>query len=308
MKLLPIAEVKDLIIHAPERSFVSFYNSPYHSHKEDAAVDIYANSRDYDFAPSPVVGRIKKIYGFKPPKSRHFPVHDREQLIILESKGKISLYIRLLHIAPRIKVGDQVSVGDELGLLTRSGFFDFWTDPHIHVEVRGNGNLIRARGSLPMNPLSSSDEVLGFRGDVFEGLEVFSVKEDYVLLKARNLSRIGGFWGVGCTVGEEAGILDGGIPHYPCGGVYLPYPNSVKIGENVRLGETVIGKVERLHRNFAFYQGSPISVYINDIRVRGLSLYFFLSNQKTIKIIPEKPKKLPLKGGESVKISLKSMV
>lgn len=307
LKLIPVAEVKDVIIHTPEKSFVSFFNSPYHSHKENTAVDIYINSREYDFAPSPVEGRIKQICEVKTPKSRYFTVNDKEQLIILELNRKNLLYIRLLHIIPNIKVGKKISIGDELGFLVRSGFFDFWTDYHIHVEVRGASNLIRAKGSLPINPIMSKHYIIDFRDDVFKGLEVFSVKENYTLLKAKNLSRIGNFYGVGCSVGKEVGILDGGIPHYSYGGIYLPHSNSVKIGEKVRLGKTIIGKVERLHRNLAFFQGNALSVHINEIRVKGLSLYLFLYNQKTIKIIPEKPKKLPLKRGESVKISLKRL-
>jgi len=75
-----------------------------------------------------------------------------------------------------------------------------------------------------MKPLSSENGVLDFRGDVFQGLEVFYVKADYALLKAKNTSRIGGFWGVGCTVDGEAGILDGGLPYYSYGGVFYLTP------------------------------------------------------------------------------------
>lgn len=307
MKLVPIAEVKDLIVCAPEDAFISFYNSPYYSHKGGAAIDIYVPRRSCDFAPSPVEGRVKKIYGFKPPTPAFFPTQDREDLIILESKGRPALYVRLLHIVPSVKVGDAVSVGDELGTLIRSGFFNFWTDLHIHVDVRGNGNLVRAKGSLPLHPISSRNKALESRGDIFEGLEVFSVREDYTLLTARNTSRLGHFWGVGCTVGETGGLLDGGIPHYSCGGVYLPNSTSVHVGEKVRLGGTLLGTVERLNGTMAFFRGEPLLIHINDHRLRGLSLYLFLSNQQTIKIIPEKPMKLPFHTGESVDISIQPM-
>ena len=307
VELLPIAEVNDVVVCAPEDAFISFYNSPYYSHKGGAAIDIYLSHRDGDFAPSPIEGRVKKIYRFKPPTLRFFPTQDREDLIILESRGRPALYVRLLHIVPSVKVGDQVSVGDELGSLIRSGFFNFWTDLHIHVDVRGNGNLVRAKGSLPLHPLSSQDKALESSGDIFQGLEVLSVQEDYTLLKARNTSRLGRFWGVGCTVGETGGLLDGGIPHYSCGGVYLPTSTSVHVGEKVKLGGTIIGTVERLDGTMAFFRGEPLWISINDHKLRGLSLYLFLSDQQTIKLIPEKPMKLPFHTGESVDISIQPM-
>jgi hypothetical protein len=271
-------------------------------------VDIYLSSRSYDFAPSPVEGRVKKIYEFKPPRSGPFPVPGKEQLLILESRGHTTLYTRLLHVAPSVKVGNRVSVGDELGLLIRSGFFNFWTDHHIHVDVRGDGNLVRAKGSLPLHPYSEGDRVSVFKGDVFEGLRVSSVTDDYALLKARNTSRLGCFWGVACTVGNDTGLLDGGVPHYSFEGVYLPRSHSVKVGERVRLGETIIGRVERLQGAVAYFRGVPLSVHVNQTRVRGLSLYLFLSAQNTIKIVPEAPMKMSLKRGESVELSLKTLM
>jgi hypothetical protein len=304
MKLVPIAEVKNVVVFAPEAAFVSFYNSPYYSHKGGAAIDIYEPRNNSDFAPSPVAGRVKKIYGFKPPRPRFFPTRDEEDLIILESKGTPPLYIRLLHIVPSVKVGDQVSVGDELGTLVRSGFFNFWTDLHVHVDVRGDGNLVRAKGALPLHPISSQNKALEPRGDVLEDLEVFSVQDDYTLLKTRNLSRLGRFRGVGCTIGETGGLLDGGIPHYSCGGVYVPNSSSVHVGEKVRLGGTIIGTVERLDGTMVFFRGEPLLIHINNHRLHGISLYLFLSDQNTIKLIPEKPMKLPFHPGESVDISI----
>jgi hypothetical protein len=176
------------------------------------------------------------------------------------------------------------------------------------VDVRGTGNLLRAKGSLPLHPFSEEDEVLDFKGDVFEGLEVSSVTEDYVLLKVRYAYRLGCFWGVACTVGNDTGLLDGGVPHYMCGGVYLPGSHAVKVGDTVRLGETIIGRVERLHGPVAFFRGIPLSFYVNQTRIHGLSLYFFLSEQKTIKIVPEAPMKMSLKRGESVEFSVKSLM
>jgi hypothetical protein len=307
LKLLPIAQVDDVTVSAPEAGCISFYNSPYYPHTSGAAVDIYVPSRWHDFAPSPVEGRVAQIYEFTPPKSGPFPVPKREHLLILKSSGTPSRYTRLLHVAPSVKVGDRIAVGDDLGRLIRSGFFNFWTDPHIHVDVRGDSNLLRAKGSLPLHPFSDGTAVQDFKGDVFEGLEVASITPDYALLRTRHAARLSGLWGVPCTVGEDTGLLDGGIPHYSCGGVYLPSSHTVTVGEPVRLGATLIGWVTRLQGTMAYFRGTPLAIHVNQTQIRGLSLYLFLSDQKTIKILPKAPHKMPLQRGESVSLSLHSL-
>ena len=47
-----------------------FFNSSYYAHRENRANDIYSTNDEKKFmAYSPVTGRIKKIYDFKPPTS-----------------------------------------------------------------------------------------------------------------------------------------------------------------------------------------------------------------------------------------------
>ncbi len=304
MRLQPIARVGDVTVSAPEAGCISFYNSPYYPHISGAAVDIYVPRQWYDVAPSPVEGRVKHIYAFTPPTSGFFPVADREHLLILESGGNPPRYIRLLHVAPSVKVGDHIAVGDDLGRLIRSGFFSFWTDPHIHVDVRSDGNLLRAKGSLPLSPFTDGTVVQDVKGDIFDGLIVASKTDDYALLRPRYTARLGGLRGIACSVGEEIGLLDGGIPHYACGGVYLPASHLVKVGEAVRLGEALIGRVTRLQASMAYFQGTPLSVHVNQTQLRGLSLYLFLSDRHTIKILPTATRKLPLHCGDSVSLSL----
>jgi len=135
VRLQPIARVGDVTVSAHEAGCISFYNSPYYPHTSGAAVDIYVPRQWDDVAFSPVEGRVKQIYAFTPPASGSFPVAEREHLLILESDGTPPRYIRLLHIVPSVKVGDHIAVGDALGRLIRSGFFSFWTDLHIHVDL-----------------------------------------------------------------------------------------------------------------------------------------------------------------------------
>ncbi len=307
VRLQPIAQVGDVTVSAPNAGCVSFYNSPYYPHTSGAAVDIYVPRQWHDIAPSPVEGRVKQIYAFTPPTSGSFTVAEREHLLILESSGTPPRYIRLLHILPSVKVGDHIAVGDALGRLIRSGFFSFWTDPHIHVDVRSDGNLLRAKGSLPLSPFPASATVQDLKGDIFDGLIVTSKTDDYALLRPRYTARLGGLKGVACSVGEDTGLLDGGIPHYACGGVYLPASHSVKVGAAVRLGETLIGRITRLQASMAYFQGTPLSIHVNQTRLRGLSLYLFLSDRYTLKILPTTTRELPLQCGDSVSLSLDAL-
>jgi hypothetical protein len=66
-------------------------------------------------------------------------------------------------------VGDVVEVGKPLGILLRSGFFDFWTDPHIHVEVRSPSDPIRAMGGFMLERLIKLDTVTGLTKELLGG-------------------------------------------------------------------------------------------------------------------------------------------
>lgn len=293
-------------IYAPKDSYISFFNSPYYAHRETLAIDIYPISEEKRLiAYSPVTGRIKKIFEFKPPTPKFFDGPNVEQLLILESNARSDLHIRLLHIDTEVNVGELISIGDALGTIVRSGFFDFWTAPHLHVEVRKNVNLIRAKGSEPIIPVIKGKGRRDNRVPSTATFEVVSVEENYSLMKSSGDSRIGGIHGIGCTVGRDLGILDGGIPHYPFGGTYLPPTHSVKVGDSVKLGSIVLGKVVSVLKNLAFFKRKPLKAYLNETRIRGISAFLNFKARGLIKIIPMTPHEFQHVQGDIVRLTLK---
>jgi hypothetical protein len=306
LQFLHVAKAENVNIYASNNSYVSFFNSPYYAHRENLAIDIYPTPKKKTVtAYSPVTGRIKKIYAFKPPTSKFFDGHNLEQLIIVESMVRSDTHIRLLHIDSELNVGDFVSTGDTLGTIVRSGFFDFWTAPHIHVEVRKNVNLIRAKGSEPIIPVIKGKRVIDNRVSSDSVFKVLSVEENYVLVKVGRESSIGKIYGLGCTLCEGLGILDGGIPHYPFGGAYLRSTHSVKVGDSVKLGSIILGEVVRIVKNLAFFKRSPLKAYINEARIRGISVFLNLRACGVIKIVPMTPNELQLVQGDLVRFTLK---
>jgi hypothetical protein len=305
MNCLQVAKVGKVKLYAPKDGYISFFNSPYYAHKKNLGLDIYPSSKNPLTAYSPVTGRVKKIYNFTPPTPKYFEAQQAEQLIILESKVSSKIHIRLLHIDSELEVGEFISVGDELGTIVRSGFFNFWTTPHIHVEVRKKGNLIRAKGSEPIIPYINGKRIRDTREINDAILHVISVEENYILAKSGEPSRIGGIYGLGCTLGRDLGILDGGIPYYPFGGAYITSNNLVKMDDNVKLGSVILGKVVRVLKNLAVFKRIPLRAYINGTHIRGISVFLSFRAQGLVKLIPMTPNELPLVPGETIQLTLR---
>ncbi|MHA2313672.1 MAG: hypothetical protein ACXACF_00045 [Candidatus Hermodarchaeia archaeon] len=281
--MLKIATAEKVNIYAPKESYISFFNSPYYAHRENLAIDIYPTRDNPPItAYSPVTGRIKKIYTFNPPTPKFFNGPSVEHLIIL---------------------GKAIAIGDELGTIVRSGFYHFWTAPHLHVEVRKKANLIRAKGSEPIIPTIEETKTKDNRLSNFATFEVTLIEKNYGLLKSGEDSKIGRIYGIGCTVGSDWGILDGGIPHYPFGGVYLRSMHSVKVGDSVKLGSIILGTVRKVFKNLAFFKRRSLIAYINETRIRGISVFLNFITRKVIKIIPMIPNQFQLVTGDTAQLT-----
>jgi hypothetical protein len=302
--MLKIATAEKVNIYAPKESYISFFNSPYYAHRENLAIDIYPTRDNPPItAYSPVTGRIKKIYTFNPPTPKFFNGPSVEHLIILQAKTRSDVHIRLLHIDSTVKVGKAIAIGDELGTIVRSGFYHFWTAPHLHVEVRKKANLIRAKGSEPIIPTIEETKTKDNRLSNFATFEVTLIEKNYGLLKSGEDSKIGRIYGIGCTVGSDWGILDGGIPHYPFGGVYLRSMHSVKVGDSVKLGSIILGTVRKVFKNLAFFKRRSLIAYINETRIRGISVFLNFITRKVIKIIPMIPNQFQLVTGDTAQLT-----
>ena len=298
-----VAESAGVPIHVDEtiRS-VTFTDSPYYAHAHLSAIDIYPLNPS-SLVSSPVSGCIVGIRSVKAPVPRRFKADEDEKLILIANDKK--LVTKILHISPSVKVGEEVEVSAPLGRYVRSGFFNFWTDHHIHVEVRPSDDPIRARGSFPIFPRLLGNYNGEERGDIDPNqipCEVVSVLPEYILLKPPRgmFCSVGGYIGTKVKVdGSTAGILDGGLPHYSFGGVLQAKTGTAKLGSDVCLGGLPIGQVqegtstsigpEQHYAMVKFKKG--IRVQLSGRSLSGLALSLFLSSSNTVllKAVPPHP-------------------
>ncbi|MDW7775980.1 MAG: hypothetical protein SCH39_06555 [Methanosarcinales archaeon] len=149
--LEPVAESRGVTIFAPTSGKFSFMKSPFAAHTTLSAVDIYPGGAFGDMALSPVEGTVIDIREYLTPtpfRSRDF----REYITAVRQGDSV---VKILHVKPAVKVGDTLSAGDPLGTLIHNGYFYFWNDPPLHVEVRPQENYVRASNH---NPLKSCFE------------------------------------------------------------------------------------------------------------------------------------------------------
>ncbi|MEM2922016.1 MAG: M23 family metallopeptidase [Candidatus Bathyarchaeia archaeon] len=293
LTFIKVAESMGIPIYAEDGGFVSFFNSPYYSHMNFSAVDIYLGGKKFgEPAYSPAEGIVTLTRPFTPPNPKYFEGSSKDWITCIECSSNPTLWVRILHLKPTVNVGDKIRVGDVLGNYLRTGHFDFWTGPHIHVEVREPNNILRAKGAYPLKPVNNPSSVDLGLGAINEEnpIEPSTIEEDYILAKPRlGLWRVGNFWGLGCRVGGSFGVLDGGIPHYGYGGVHLTSTEGLCEGSPVMVGELKVGVVDKVFLNAARFRCLPIQVSFGEQRMKGLSLYLNLNRQGKLKVVPYKP-------------------
>lgn len=214
--MIPVANVDNITIKCPAEGRFSFFNSPYIAHRTFTGIDIYPPSDFGESAPSPVLGKVVMIRKIKCPKSGEFKASTYDYVILIKSIENPCRIIKVLHVDPSIKVGDTVEPGQELGFLLRSGYFDFWTDPHIHVEIRKPEDPIRARGGLKLQSTLKMKDLKIKSESSLKGT-VLTVKPEYLLILLEDNLR----YGLTVKAGGYVGVIDGGIPHYGRFGVHI---------------------------------------------------------------------------------------
>lgn len=289
----PVAYSEGITVYCPKNSKFSFFNSPYPAHAACSAVDIYSESAFGSAAPSPVSGKVVGIRKVKCPE-QSFECSNFDYVILLQSNENFERHVKILHVEPTVKVGDVVKAGDRLGFLLRSGFFHFWTEPHTHIEVRNISDSIRAMGGLRFKRLIAIED---FETELEElsGVVVESERE-YSLIALNGTFN----YGIPVRVGEEMGLLDGGIPHYKWFGVHMsarPTLNNI-----VKLCGAKIGTVKALYSNMCAVQCSDLTFKING-KPANLGFYFYLS-KPLVKIVPNSIGELKLEKFEEVSIAI----
>jgi hypothetical protein len=270
LSMVPIASCRGVRIFAPVSGKFTFFKSPFAAHTSLSAVDIYPGGDFGDMAPSPVEGKVIDIREYPTPT----PFIGRDFMEYITAIKQGDSVVKILHIKPTVAIGDTISVGDPLGILIHNGYFYFWNDPPVHVEVRKSDDYVRASNH---NPLMTSFDFSGsdysFESEIH--CEVVFCDERYALLKGEYEGQdIKGFGLGGC-------LLDGLIPvgavdsidYFGLVGKCVPVPYIRSVGNRFMIS--------------THYVESSIVFDVSGKHVDCLALGFSLSFlEPTIKVIP----------------------
>ncbi|MFX1465975.1 MAG: hypothetical protein ACFFA5_05835 [Promethearchaeota archaeon] len=293
-KFTPVAKFRGNLIHAPEDGFISFFNSPFYSHKNMTGIDIFPGDLTYSEALSPVRGTVKEIRSFRG-HSTLPNVSKLEYLILVQNDDDPSVYTKILHVKPAhsLSQGKHIDIGDKIGEYIRSFFFARWTDPHLHCELRPKDDTVRARGALRLNLcFSPAKEYRKISETPLEAKlvkytpnalflevneEAFS-KKNLIGLKV-SIEKMG-------EKSSFSGIIDAGIPHFGHGGIFTEDANNISQGDIVKVNGIAIGKIFETDPFNKFVRFHPYSFHIRwkDMAFKGISCRLSLKN-RFIKII-----------------------
>jgi hypothetical protein len=290
--MMPVAEACGVTIHCPKEGWFSFFNSPYPAHRLLTGIDIYPGLRFGEIAPSPVGGRLIAVREIRTPRGRFFEDVGYDIVVLMESVENPGKVVKLLHVEPTLRIGDTVEVGEELGRLIRSGYFHFWTDPHIHIEVREPSDPLRVRGGHRLRRL-----IKPRIRDPPEKLEgrITLIKPEYALLTLDGLDG-----GLTARVGDVPVLLDGGIPHYKWLGFHT---DRLLMNGSVELCGQPIAVVEENYEGCALARCGGLRFEVKGRSV-GLSLYLSMGLEASVKLVPPRPGALEVEEGEEVSIEI----
>jgi len=296
-----IASCGKVKIYRCKTNYFSLFNSPYYAHSYGGAIDIYFLDEERVF-PCLTPGRIVGIRTVKAASMKKFYHSDFDYVTLIESREDPSLIVRIMHIKPFVKEGEHLNVGRPVGEPLRSGFFDPWTSLHAHLEIKTPDYAFRAKGSLPID-LKIDGEV---EGEAVEDIlfRVVHVNDFFVLVELEEgcTVRLGEVRGLGVKIGGSIGILDCGFPHYARGGVMLAQGSKVQLGDQVKLGGLVIGRVNGFIHNGARVLLEKVSLECEGVRLRGISAFLSLNEKCLMKLIPLKGEKVEFKKGEIIRL------
>jgi len=196
-----IASHGEIDIFAPDKSGFSFLKSPYAAHKTHSAVDIYYGDFGSE-ALSPVDGEVIDVRSFDTPT----PFKDRDSKEYVIAIRQDEHVIKILHLKPEVSPGDAVSKGDRIGTFIHNGYFIFWNDPVMHVEIRNLDDYLRASNNMRLTPdIKWSELPAGKTLDLECRVERTNKRYALLCAPSRACGDIGGF-------AMDCGFLDGYIP------------------------------------------------------------------------------------------------
>jgi len=255
------------------------------------AVDIYA---PYPYMPAEE-GTVSQILKVPTPKYR-VDAATIDWVLIIDLGNDVVL--KVLHVKPRVRVGEKVYLGDELGDYVMSGFFLPWSEPHMHVEVRSARDPLRVRGAYKLVP---TRELLSILGST-ECASTNTFRITYVGRSFYLVRPIDG--GVICAdVGCGKYVCDCGIPHYGYGAVVGDLRRNSTSGiTSIKILGYDVGTAELAEPHRLIF--TPKSVpYVNGTPVRGVGTYLL---RREVKVIPSRElRQLNLSVGDEATITFR---
>lgn len=291
--MISFALSEGVTLYCPKNGCFSFFNSPYYAHNHFTGVDIYPPPKTWHGAPalSPIDGEIISIKPISHFTKKDFNFSEKDYVILIKCSENPARVAKILHVKPSVTVGDKVKAGEKLGFYLRSGFFHFWTDPHIHVEIRDSNDPLRARGGYRIH------RTLPIIADVKPLEKLIGIvrycRPEYLLIALKEKQT----HGLTVNVNGEIGVLEGGIPYYGFFGVHLN--NGPKPGDDVILCGKKIGVIKKVFGNMSIAEISSLKPCLNGEEIH-LSLHVYFQNP-LVKIVSKKLD--DLHEGEEVEIT-----
>ena len=276
-----IAKSKDIKIYAERSWEFSFFGSPYHAHREFSAVDIYQNAEFGDIALSPVSGRVFKTLKFDSPSlGKSLP----EYLIMIQNGNYLA---RIMHVEPSVVKGDEINVGDELGRFVTNGYFFFWTNSTMHVEVRDLNDYLRAKGGYELMPTFGKEINREISISELEGIVINASKRNIAVeLNKNNVVKIGNSYSLAdwTTVIDYGGVL-----------------GRFKLGDAVYFNGIKIGNINKTGSYMSTFKTEKLRVFANETEFNGSS---FMFGRDIARLLPKKYGEPAFEKGDKLRIKL----
>ncbi len=311
-KTYDIIKTEDARVSILQTSHFTIGTSPYYAHQHGLAIDIYSDLSLFEHENvSPVSGKIIKTKKLIAPKAKFKGGIDNDYIIIIQNLDNAKVVYKILHVNPKVQVGEIVEIGDYIGTTVRNGYFAYWSSPHLHLEIRPQDDAIRARGgktfSLNFEKNKSLDRPIGKNQFTKIPLKIHSTYPEFLLAKlpTKFYHSIKPFYGIKGNTGNMNCILDGGIPHYKYGTIISQHESIMDSFNSVYFGQHEIGRLQEVRGNFGFVNFNHVKILLNNEEIRGISL--FLANfPPLIKLIPYNKDKISINSETTQYLSILS--